>query len=131
MPASHEVGTESATAFDGHIGPEGYGMEPAQAVLGHSSVQTSQIYAEVNLQRAMEVAKKLGSIRQNTEPSTVAKMQCVRKFRVWCCFLQSSITPYDGWPSRRGDDVVDDPPLLVGGQSAATVHVLRESLRPP
>lgn len=37
-----------------------YGLEHAQAVLGHSNLQTTQIYAVVALQRAIEVAKKFG-----------------------------------------------------------------------
>lgn len=37
-----------------------YGLEHAQATLGHSNIETSQIYAEVNFQRAVEVARKLG-----------------------------------------------------------------------
>lgn len=47
----HSVGTQVRREF---------GLEHAQAALGHANIETSQIYAEVNFQRAVEVARKLG-----------------------------------------------------------------------
>ncbi|MGO9468813.1 MAG: tyrosine-type recombinase/integrase, partial [Isosphaeraceae bacterium] len=37
-----------------------YGIEGAQVILGHSQVTTSQIYAEVNVERGREIAKLVG-----------------------------------------------------------------------
>jgi len=36
------------------------GIEVAQAVLGHRNLETTQVYAEVNLQRAVEAMERLG-----------------------------------------------------------------------
>ena len=47
----HAVGTQVRREF---------GIEHAQAALGHANIETSQIYAQVNFQRAVEVARKLG-----------------------------------------------------------------------
>lgn len=47
----HLVGTQVRKHF---------GVEGSQAILGHSDIQTSQIYSEVCESRAMEIARKLG-----------------------------------------------------------------------
>jgi len=39
---------------------EKYGLDAAQAVLGHSSADTSEIYAKVNQAKVIEIAKELG-----------------------------------------------------------------------
>jgi len=39
---------------------EGYGLDAAQAVLGHAEAKVTEIYAEVNLDRAIEVARLTG-----------------------------------------------------------------------
>jgi integrase len=36
------------------------GIEVAQAVLGHRQLETTQVYAEVNLQRAVDAMERLG-----------------------------------------------------------------------
>ena len=47
----HTAGTEIRKKF---------GLEPAQAVLGHSRANTTQIYAEKNMQKAIEVIQEIG-----------------------------------------------------------------------
>ena len=37
-----------------------YGLEAAKAILGHSRVETSQIYAERDLGRAEEIMREIG-----------------------------------------------------------------------
>jgi integrase len=37
-----------------------YGLEVAQAVLGHRQLETTQVYAEINLARAVEAMERLG-----------------------------------------------------------------------
>ena len=37
-----------------------YGLEAAQVILGHASIEASQIYAERDLTRAMEIAESDG-----------------------------------------------------------------------
>ena len=37
-----------------------YGLEAAKAILGHTRVETSQIYAERDLGRAAEIMKEIG-----------------------------------------------------------------------
>jgi integrase len=37
-----------------------YGLEAAKAILGHSRVETSQLYAERDLGRAEEIMKEIG-----------------------------------------------------------------------
>ena len=36
------------------------GLDAAQVILGHSSVQTTQVYAEKNLTAAVDIAAKIG-----------------------------------------------------------------------
>ena len=47
----HTAGTEIRKKF---------GIEQAQAVLGHARLNTTQIYAEKNLERAVQVIKEVG-----------------------------------------------------------------------
>ncbi len=37
-----------------------YGIEAARVILGHASVGTSEIYAEIDREKAKEIMKKLG-----------------------------------------------------------------------
>jgi len=39
---------------------EKFGLEYAQAVLGHSSMNTTEIYAKVSFEKAAKVAKEIG-----------------------------------------------------------------------
>lgn len=47
----HKVGTDIRNEF---------GLDYAQAVLGHSSAATSEIYAQLNFEKAIEVIEKIG-----------------------------------------------------------------------
>ena len=47
----HAAGTEARKRF---------GLEAAQLLLGHAKADVTEIYAEVNVQRGIEVAKMIG-----------------------------------------------------------------------